>query len=167
MKRIWSPWRSRHVERLASNPNAVRGVFASIANGDSDERNLVLWRGKHVFVLMNLYPYNSGHLLIVPYREIADYERLDPEERAEIAEVTAQCISWLRETLKPDGFNVGMNLGSAGGAGVPEHLHVHVVPRWAGDTNFMPVTGETKVIPESVRDTYLKLQKVVQRHDSP
>jgi ATP adenylyltransferase len=149
------------VERLASEPDIVRGIFAAIADGKDDEENLVLWRGRHVLVLMNLYPYNNGHLLIVPNREIADYELLTSEERTEIAEVTARCIGWLRAALSPDGFNVGMNLGVAAGAGIPEHLHVHVVPRWSGDTNFMPVAGEVKVIPESVRDTFEKLQRVV------
>lgn len=114
-----------------------------------------------MFVLLNLYPYNNGHLMIVPYRAVADYDALSDEEQVEIARVTASCMRWLRRALAPHGFNVGMNLGEAAGAGIPDHLHVHIVPRWRGDTNFMPAVGQVKVIPEALRDTYQKLLSAV------
>jgi ATP adenylyltransferase len=110
---------------------------------------------------MNLYPYNNGHLMIVPYRQVADYEALTPEEQCELAQTIARCLRWLKHALNPDGFNVGMNLGKVAGAGIPDHVHVHIVPRWEGDTNFMPTIAETKVIPEALRDTYRKLRAAI------
>ena len=162
---MWSPWRSQHLERMARPGTDLdsddRSLFARLAENDRDEENLILWRGKHTFVLMNLYPYNNGHLMIVPYREVADYEALMPAEQTEIAHTIERCIRWLRTALAPDGFNVGMNLGEAAGAGLPRHLHVHIVPRWSGDTNFMPTLGEVKVIPEALHDTYRKLRAAI------
>jgi ATP adenylyltransferase len=114
---------------------------------------------------MNLYPYNNGHLLLVPYRPVPDYTELTDGERAELAALIGRAIGWLRAALRPDGFNVGMNQGEAGGAGIPDHLHVHVVPRWRADTNFMPVTAEAKVIPEALRATYEKLLDAVRREE--
>ncbi|MEO1727731.1 MAG: HIT domain-containing protein, partial [Bacteroidota bacterium] len=114
-------------------------------------------RGTTVFVVMNLYPYNNGHLLIVPYREVPTYADLDDDTHVEIARTIRRVMGWLRATLAPDGFNVGLNEGAAAGAGIPEHLHVHVVPRWTADTNFMPTVAGTKVIPEAMRATYEKL----------
>lgn len=136
-------------------------IFGRIAEADDDEANFVLWRGETAFVVMNLYPYNNGHLLIVPFRRVEDYDALTDEEQIEIARLTDRCIRWLRAAVRPDGFNVGMNLGRAAGAGVPEHLHVHVVPRWSGDTNFMPTVADTKIIPEAMEDTYRKLRAAV------
>ena len=133
-------------------------LFERIGEDDRDEENLVVWRGESVYVVMNLFPYNNGHLLIVPYRKVEQYEELSSGEQIEIAATIERCIRWLRTALDPDGFNVGMNLGRAAGAGVPEHLHMHVVPRWSGDTNFMPSTADLKVIPEAMQDTYNKLR---------
>ena len=160
---MWSPWRARHIEDTSAEPaEGAPSVFVQMAGEDRDADNLILWRGRTVFVVLNLYPYNNGHLMIVPYRQVADYEALAPEERAEIAETIARCLGWLREALRPDGFNVGMNLGQAGGAGIPDHLHVHVVPRWQADTNFMPALGQVKVIPEALADTYARLQAAIE-----
>jgi ATP adenylyltransferase len=138
-----------------------RDLFKRLAEDSDDEKNLVVWRGARIYVVMNRFPYNNGHLLIVPYRQVENYEDLDDEEQVEVARAIAHCIRWLRSALKPDGFNVGMNLGSAGGAGVPEHLHVHVVPRWSGDTNFMPTVAEVKIIPEAMRETFRKVKDAV------
>lgn len=165
MDRMWSPWRSQHLDDFerAHRPPGEGSVFSRIAADPArDEDHLVLWRGTHAFVVMNLYPYNNGHLLLVPYREVDDYAALTPEEQAELAALVGRAIGWLRRALRPEGFNVGMNLGCAAGAGIPEHLHVHVVPRWAADTNFMPVTGEVKVIPEGLRATYRKLRAAIE-----
>lgn len=165
MDRMWSPWRSQHLEQIGErNEAAAEGsVFARLAAEQRDEENLILWRGEWVFVIMNLYPYNNGHLLVVPYREVAQYEDLTREEQIDLAVTIERCIRWLRHALRPAGFNVGMNLGAAAGAGIPHHLHMHVIPRWRADTNFMPAIGEVKVIPEALHVTYRKLRAAIER----
>ena len=169
-ERMWSPWRSEYVARATNRTpsDTDRSLFSRLEQEGRDEENFILWRGEHVFVLMNRYPYNNGHLLIVPYREVQDYDALTPDERTAIAHAIDRCIRWLRHALNPDGFNVGMNLGAGSGAGIPEHLHAHVVPRWAGDTNFMTTTGETRVIPEAIEKTYQKLCAAIEaENDTP
>lgn len=164
MQHLWSPWRSQHIERMTDPTNAPAdgpSIFARLAAEDQDAKNFIVWRGRTVFVIMNLYPYNNGHLLIVPFRQVADYEALTTDEQSEIAATIARCIRWLRHALNPDGFNVGMNLGTAGGAGVPDHLHVHVVPRWAADTNFMSTLADVRVVPEAMEQTYRKLRAAI------
>ncbi|MBX2822584.1 MAG: HIT domain-containing protein [Rhodothermaceae bacterium] len=163
MNHMWSPWRSQHIsERRPKKENGSdESVFSRLVREDKDEENLILWRGQWVFVIMNLYPYNNGHLMVVPYREIAQYEDLTTDEQVEVARTIEYCIKWLKSALQPEGFNVGMNLGKAGGAGIPRHLHVHVVPRWNGDTNFMTAVGEIKVIPEALEDTYRKIKAAI------
>lgn len=150
------------MEDLSKGRHAVEDrekLFERIGRDDRDEENYVVWRGELVYVVMNLFPYNNGHLLVVPYRRVEQYDGLTDEEQVAIARTIDRCIGWLRSVLNPDGFNVGMNLGRAAGAGVPEHLHVHVVPRWSGDTNFMSTTADMKVIPEAMADTYEKLRQ--------
>lgn len=162
--RMWSPWRSEYIEEAARRERPAddeESLFARLAHEEQDEENLILWRGEHVFVLMNLYPYNNGHLLIVPYREVENYEDLTLDEQMALAQTIERCIRWIRYALDPEGFNVGLNLGEAAGAGIPEHLHVHVVPRWSGDTNFMSTTGDMRVIPEAIRTTYRKLRAAI------
>jgi ATP adenylyltransferase len=167
MDRMWSPWRSEYVADAARRvPEEGTSLFTQLLNEDADAENLILWRGDHVFVIMNLYPYNNGHLLIVPYREVEAYDALNTTEQQAIAATIDRCMSWLRTALDPEGFNVGMNLGAAAGAGLPEHLHVHVVPRWSGDTNFMSTTGETRVLPEDLSTTYEKLQAAIEESDA-
>ncbi len=163
MDHLWSPWRGEHVARHADETRRGRhgdgpSVFARIAaEPERDEENLVVFRGEALFVVMNRYPYTNGHLLLVPYREVGAYDALTEAERVELAHLTARAMGWIRKALAPDGFNVGINQGSAAGAGIPRHLHLHLVPRWDGDTNFMPVVGATKVIPEDLGTTYRKL----------
>ena len=128
-----------------------------LADGD-DERANILYRGERVFAILNAYPYNTGHLMIAPIRHAGDVGELDPGERSALFDLTCRSVEIVREAMGAEGFNTGMNLGAAGGAGIPGHLHMHVVPRWSGDTNFMPVTGETKVLPEMLADTYAKLR---------
>lgn len=162
MDRMWSPWRSSYVSDTARREvSGDASLFTALLNEEHDEENFILWRGDQVFVIMNRHPYNNGHLLIVPYREVTKYESLTAPEQQAIAATIDRCIQWLRAALSPEGFNVGMNLGSAAGAGIPDHLHVHVVPRWEGDTNFMPTTADTKVLPEDLRTTYDKLRAVM------
>lgn len=167
MDRMWSPWRSEYVSDAAGRepPDGV-SLFTQLLNEDTDRENLILWRGEYVFVIMNRYPYNNGHLLILPNREVARYDELTPEEQHALATTVDRCLHWLRETLSPEGFNVGMNLGAASGAGIPEHLHMHVVPRWEGDTNFMTTTAETRVLPEDLQTTYDKLRTAVEADDA-
>ncbi|MEZ4699574.1 MAG: HIT domain-containing protein [Rhodothermales bacterium] len=163
MERMWSPWRSVHIERADDTNGTEKGsLFARLAGEQNDEKNYIVWRGVNVFVIMNLYPYNNGHLLIVPYRAVDAYEELSTDEQIEMAVTLDKCIRWLRAALSPEGFNVGMNLGKAAGAGIPDHLHMHVVPRWRGDTNFMPTIGEVKVVPEALETTYRKLVAVIE-----
>jgi len=153
MKRIWAPWRMEYI----SQDKSSECIFCSLPKLKNDEKNYILLRGKYSFVLMNVFPYNSGHLMVSPYRHIACLTKLDREESVEITEVTKSCIRILRETNSPDGFNVGFNLGKSAGAGYDEHIHNHIVPRWAGDTNFMSTIAETRVTPEHLKKTFEKL----------
>jgi len=134
-------------------------LFCRTARSRKDRENLLLFRGKLSFVMMNLYPYNSGHLMVAPYRHLADIEGLTGRESAELFGLAGKSIQVLNKVMKPQGYNLGMNLGRVAGAGVLGHLHLHIVPRWSGDTNFMPVLGETKVVAEALAATYEKLSK--------
>lgn len=133
-------------------------IFCSAVGNRDDEAAFVLHRGPGVFVILNAFPYNSGHLMVAPVRHVGDLGEMGADERTELMEVTFQASEIVRRTMKAEGFNLGLNLGAAAGAGIPGHLHMHVVPRWAGDTNFMPVVGDTKVLPEMLADTYSKLR---------
>jgi len=168
MDRMWSPWRSEYVsEAVQTSSTDGASLFTRLAEADDDEENLILWRGEHVFVLMNRYPYNNGHLLIVPFREVARYTALATEEQEAVGRTIDRCIEWLEAALDPEGVNVGMNQGAAAGAGIPEHLHVHVLPRWDGDTNFMTSTADTRVLPEDLATTYDRLRAVIEDGSSP
>ena len=125
---------------------------------EHDAETLLLFRGEHAFVVMNLYPYNSGHLLVAPYEHTGNLEELSSEVATEMMAITQRTIAALKAVYRPDAFNVGMNLGKSAGAGIPDHLHTHLVPRWDGDTNFMPILGETKVLPETLEQTYARLR---------
>ena len=140
------------------NPEGEGCIFCKKPAEEKDEENFILYRGKRVFVLMNIYPYNNGHLMVAPYRHIGDFNGLDDEELLEMMQVVKRCLEILREKMNPNGFNIGMNLGRVAGAGFEEHLHIHIVPRWNGDTNFMPVLADTKVIPISLREAYKLLK---------
>ncbi|MEJ7652190.1 MAG: HIT domain-containing protein [Chloroflexia bacterium] len=155
MQRLWSPWRSEYVG--ADEPDERGCFFCNFAREQDDERNLVLLRGEFAFVVLNRYPYNSGHVMIAPYEHTSDFAGLSTDTTAETTSLLSRCLIALDRAYKPDGYNTGMNLGSAAGAGVADHLHQHVVPRWAGDVNFMPSLGDVKVMPELLRDTYQKL----------
>lgn len=156
METLWAPWRMVYVE----NDWPSRCIFCETASTQQDDKNLILYRGKFVFILMNLYPYNPGHVMIAPYRHLDDLKKLSAEEQLELIQEAARSTSLLRETMNPDGFNLGMNQGKTAGAGIEDHLHLHIVPRWNGDTNFMPIVANTKVIPEELAATYRKLASV-------
>ncbi|MBV9578714.1 MAG: HIT domain-containing protein [Chloroflexi bacterium] len=157
MERLWTPWRRAYLE--GSGDSHADGCFLCdhAADPEHDRQNLVLFRAPLVFVLLNLYPYNSGHLMVAPYAHTGDLAGLEGDIAAGLMQATQLAVGALGRVYAPDGFNVGMNLGKSAGAGVPDHLHVHVVPRWNGDTNFMPVVGGTKVLPESLEQTYARL----------
>ena len=155
MERLWSPWRSQYVTAAHDDDDAC--IFCEAQQKDEKEA-YVLARGEQTFALLNAYPYNPGHLMVAPLRHVGELDELSPEELADAGKLLQHAIRAMREEMNPDGFNVGMNLGKVAGAGVPGHLHWHVVPRWNGDTNYMPVVGETRVLPESLDDTYAKLK---------
>ena len=142
------------MEYLDGSNKAEGCVFCVAQSMQDSAENLIAFRGEHAYVILNRYPYTSGHLLIVPFEHKANLEDLDSETRAEMMELTSQSVTVLRSLYKPQGFNMGANLGKAAGAGVPEHIHLHVVPRWSGDTNFMSTLGQTRVLPEALEDTY-------------
>ena len=153
MKKIWAPWRMEYIAQDKSG----ECIFCSLPNAEDDKKNFILFRGEHCFVIMNIFPYNNGHLMVSPYRHLACITKLDSEESLEITDLTKNCIQILRDASTPDGFNVGFNLGKSAGAGYDEHIHNHIVPRWTGDTNFMPALAETRVIPEHLKKTYERL----------
>lgn len=146
MKQMYAPWRIDYIRQPKED-----GCFlcAGLA-GDHDRENLVVHRASRSVVVLNRYPYNNGHLLIAPHRHVAGLGDVQPEEHLEIMQIAAYCVDALRDLMKPEGFNVGFNLGLAAGAGLEDHLHLHVVPRWGGDTNFMAVLADTRVIPEAL-----------------
>ncbi len=157
MERLWAPWRMAYIE--VKKPTGC--IFCTKPESGNDREELILYRGEHCFVIMNLFPYNNGHLMVAPYRHTADVVGLTDEEQAEMMRLTRFCVRVLTEAFQPDGFNLGMNLGKVAGAGIADHLHMHIVPRWNGDSNFMPVVGETKVLPEMLGVTYDKLLEVI------
>ncbi len=154
MKVIWAPWRMTYIRRHRKPAGCI---FCRAARQRRDAANLLLHRGRLGFVLMNLYPYNSGHLLVAPYSHVDSLEALTADESLELIRLTTLSLRALREEVRPEGFNLGINLGRVSGAGIEAHLHLHVVPRWNGDTNFMPLFSETRVIPEHLRTTYNRL----------
>jgi ATP adenylyltransferase len=153
--RLWTPHRMAYIkgEGKPSGAGAGEGCPFCDIPGLSDDEGLVVARGRHAFALLNLYPYNAGHLLVCPYRHVADYTDVDPAEMVEIGELTQDAMTALRAVSGAQGFNIGINQGAVSGAGIAAHLHQHVVPRWGGDTNFMPVVGQTRVLPQLLRDT--------------
>jgi ATP adenylyltransferase len=153
--RLWTPHRMAYIkgEGKPTGPGADEGCPFCRAPQLSDEEALIVARGSLVYAILNLYPYNAGHVLICPYRHVAGYTDLTPEETTEFGSFTQRAIQALQAASSPHGFNVGMNLGTVAGAGIAAHLHQHVVPRWGGDTNFMPVTGQTRVLPQLLPDT--------------
>ena len=154
MERIWAPWRIKYIE--TSKPEGC--ILCEKPAENNDARNYILYRGEKNFVILNSYPYNPGHLMVVPYRHVSSPEELNKAERNEHYEIVSLCTNVLRQVLNPGGFNVGMNIGKAAGAGIEDHIHTHIVPRWQGDTNFMPVLDDVRVIPEALADTYQKLK---------
>ena len=159
MKRIWAPWRLEYI--LGDKPSGC--IFCEKANTTNDKDDLVLYRGAYCYIMMNRYPYNNGHLMVVSKEHIDLPTKLSVEAQAEMMQQVNLCLEVLQEAMRPDGFNVGMNLGTCAGAGIKDHLHMHVVPRWTGDTNFMPVIDDTHVIVEGLESCYNKLKPLFDR----
>ncbi|WP_346774713.1 HIT domain-containing protein [Cellulomonas sp. IC4_254] len=157
--RLWTPHRMAYIggENKPADGSAGDGCPFCRIPALSDEDGLVVARGAVAYVVLNLYPYNGGHVLVVPYRHVADYTDLTPDEVAEVAELTRTAMRVLREVSGPHGFNLGMNQGAVAGAGIAAHLHQHVVPRWSGDSNFLPIVGRTRALPELLHDTRARL----------
>jgi ATP adenylyltransferase len=153
VKQLWAPWRLEYIQSADDEP---RCVFCAAVEGDDEER-LVLSRGTRAIALLNKYPYSSGHFMVAPTRHVGEFGDLDEDEVLELHRLASAGIGALAQTYSPQGYNVGWNLGRVAGAGVVDHVHLHVVPRWAGDTNFMPVLADTKVLPEHLEDSRRKL----------
>ena len=183
--RLWAPWRMEYIRRAETSARAVRGrgpaavrtrrrraaaggecLFCRLGSGADDRRELVLVRRPHAFLMLNRFPYNPAHLMVVVERHAATFGSLTDDERRELLELTALAERALEAEYRPQGVNYGANVGRVAGAGYPGHLHLHLVPRWDGDTNFMPVVGETKVLPESLDRTWSRLRRAVRDLDS-
>jgi len=157
MERLWAPWRMSYIKMDGASRSANGCIFCDKSSAQIDFENLVLHRGNHCFVLLNLYPYNNGHLMVAPYMHTATLNDLADAATLELMNLTKQAQDTLVRAFGPHGFNIGMNLGAVAGAGIADHLHMHIVPRWNGDTNFMPVVAQTKVMPDTLAGTYEKL----------
>jgi ATP adenylyltransferase len=160
MDRLWAPWRIEYIKK----PKERACILCEIPKKSEkyDRENLLLYRGDKGYIVLNRYPYNNGHLMIVPYRHVQDLLDLDDNEIQELMHLTKLSIKIIRNEMKPEGFNIGINIGSAAGAGIEEHIHIHIVPRWIGDTNFMPIIANTKVLIEYLQDTYDKLKNQIE-----
>ncbi len=156
-ERLWAGWRSEYIERIVAEPAGKGCLFEGLAVMDDDEA-MILERAEHSFTVMNAYPYASGHVMAVPTRHVATLAALTPDEAAALMHATQRATAAIDAVYQPEGINVGVNIGRAGGAGVPGHVHVHALPRWNGDTNFMTAVAETRVLPESLRHSYEKLR---------
>ena len=156
MENLFAPWRMAYI---AVSKEQEGCIFCDFPKEDNDERRLILFRGESAFVIFNAFPYNPGHLMVAPYRHTSEYESLSDVELLEMHRLAGRCISLLKKTMTPQGFNLGVNLGKVAGAGFDGHLHLHIVPRWNGDTNFMPVFADVRVVAEGLAETYRKMKE--------
>ena len=156
MESLHAPWRIEYI--LARKPELKEGLFVRIAQSSDDVTNLVIARERTCFALLNSYPYNGGHIMVLPYKQVPDLNGLTDDELTDLWKLVRRCTNALTSLMKADGFNIGINIGKVAGAGVAEHLHIHIVPRWHGDTNFMPVLANTSVVPEALQDIAAKLR---------
>ena len=154
-ERLHAPWRMEYVEQTGQP--SCECIFCAKPQQESDEANLIIHRGTHNFIILNAFPYNNGHLMIIPYQHISVFTELTYESLQEMMQLAQLAVAALQRAMRPDGFNLGMNIGRTAGGGIAEHLHLHIVPRWNGDTNFMPVIGNVRVLPESLERTWAKI----------
>jgi ATP adenylyltransferase len=157
MQSLHAPWRIQYILG-PKTPPGDGSIFTRIAQSSDDEANHVIARSRTCFAMLNTYPYNGGHLMVIPYKEVPDFDLLTDDELLDMMKLVRRCQHALTNTMNPQGFNIGVNLGQPAGAGIKEHLHIHIVPRWTGDTNFMPVLADTHVVPEALTDTAAKLR---------
>lgn len=162
-ERLWAPWRLTYIEKASAEEGGTGCIFVDLPAQSDDRTNLILHRGKTAFVMLNAFPYTNGHLMVAPYRHTADMGELNDAELLEINQLLALSLKWISSCYKPDGYNIGVNLGRAAGAGIPTHIHWHIVPRWNGDTNFMTTVGEVRVLPQSLEESYDRLRVEVER----
>lgn len=162
IERLWAPWRMEYV----TGDEEPGCIFCNKPEEDRDQENMILKRGKLGFIMLNAYPYNNGHLMVAPYRHIGDFSDLTDDEMLDIMKLVKLGKEVLSEACGPDGFNIGVNLGRVAGAGIADHIHVHIVPRWNGDTNFMPVIADTKVMPQALDRTYQTLKDALVKIDA-
>ena len=155
MSRIWTPWRMKYIADRSVDAGCP---FCEVYSGTDDTGNLIVYRGKKGFVMLNRFPYTTGHMMVLPVVHKEKLSELDQETRAEMTELVTHASEVLNLVYQPEGFNIGLNIGAAAGAGIPQHLHWHIVPRWVGDTNYMTTVGETRLIPEALEDTYQKIK---------
>jgi ATP adenylyltransferase len=155
-ERLWTPWRMEYIKSTGRD-DQPECIFCELPARDDDEKNLILARSEQAFVILNAFPYNAGHLMVAPFRHVGELEDVSVEELGDLDALLQRSIRALKEEYQPHGFNIGMNLGRVAGAGIPDHVHWHVVPRWNGDTNFMPVVGQTKVLPELLGESFQRL----------
>ncbi len=156
---MWAPWRLQYI----LSKKGPECIFCDEPKEDRDRDNLILYRSGKCFVIMNLYPYNNGHLMVVPYRHVFSITELNDEELLDVSKMVQRSVNCMKEAFRPEGYNVGFNLGRVAGAGIEEHLHYHIIPRWVGDTHFMAILSEVRVIPEHVKSTYDKLYPLFNR----
>ena len=161
MKQLWAPWRMVYILNEIEEKKGC--IFCNLPKDDDDKKNLIVYRSKHCFVILNKYPYNNGHVLIVPYKHSSDYINLEDQILLDIQKTAQKTIQVMQNTMQPHAINMGINLGRTAGAGIDQHLHYHIVPRWDGDTNFMPVISDTKVVSEALDATREKLYREFQR----
>ena len=160
LERLWAGWRMTYIETTTADAAPTEGsIFSRIlGSGLPDEQTYVVWRGERTFAILNAYPYTSGHVLVMPYREVPALDALDPAEHDELWRAVTDAVRALQDAFRPEGINIGVNLGEAAGAGIPDHVHVHVLPRWNADSNFMTTVAEARVLPEALPDTWAKLR---------
>jgi ATP adenylyltransferase len=157
LERLYTPWRMKYVTSAQKNDGGCVFCAKIDASAEHDRENYVIYRGDKTFAVMNIYPYNTGHIMILPHTHVATLAEVRPETQFELITLIAYFTDLLSQLMNPDGFNIGLNIGQAAGAGIDSHLHIHIVPRWTGDSNYMPVIGQTKVLPEELGDTYDKI----------
>lgn len=155
--KIFAPWRSEYI--LSGDKKDDFCIFCEYPAQDKDKENLIVYRGELCFVIMNRYPYNAGHLMVIPYRHLHNFAELTEKELTELMQLVQKAVTVLTQVMSPHGFNLGINIGKVAGAGIDQHLHMHIVPRWNGDTNFMPVVSDTRIISESLESAYIRLKE--------
>jgi len=158
VERIWSPWRMAYIQAAKEQGDDGGCIFCDLPAEGDDVRTMILARGELAFVIVNSFPYNPGHLMVAPFRHVGAFTSLEAAELADVDALVARSIRALEQEMEPHGYNLGMNLGRVAGAGIPDHVHWHLVPRWNGDTNFMPIVGQTRVLPELLEETYARLR---------